>query len=88
MGAYKGGNKGYHGRGGAGQGVSLIITPKTPFKRPDYALTVPLEIWEGEVGFGVGEGWEADFGGAVCLNEAVAEESERRYRRLVFVSER
>ena len=47
---------------------------------------MPLEIWEGEVGFGVGEGWEADFGGPDCLNEAVAEESERRYRRLVFVS--
>ena len=74
--------------GGAGQGISLIITPNAPFKRPDYAHTVPLGIWEGMVGFGVGEGWEADFGGPACLNEAVTEEFERTYRRLVFGFER
>ena len=38
-------------------------------------------------GDGGGEGRWTDFGGPACLNEAVAEESERRYRRLVFVSE-
>ena len=45
-------------------------------------------ISEGFVGFGVGEGGHADFGGPACLNEAETEESERKYRRLVSRFER
>ena len=40
----------------AGQCILLLITPKTPFKKPDDALPVPLGKLVGVGGFGVGEG--------------------------------
>ena len=74
--------------GGAGQGISLIITPNAPFKKPDDALPVPLGNSEGFVGLGWGRERQADFGEPACLNEAETEESERTYRRLISRFER
>ena len=72
----------------AGQGILLIITPKTPFKKPDDALPVPLGKSEGVGSQRWGEGGGADFGEPACLNEAETEERERIYRRLVSRFER
>ena len=74
--------------GGAGQGISLIITPNAPFKRPDYAHTVPLGNPKGVGSQRWGEGGGGHFGGPACLNEAETEESERIYRRLISRFER